>query len=101
VFTVGATVTGTLALVTEADLQDDVYVGPSRRPPEDSSVASKASRLEALATTTDVLVVLGAATGAAAITLSIIDAFAAPTTASAPGLSLRVGLGGAVLEGSF
>lgn len=101
VFTVGATVTGTLALVTEADLEDDVYVGPSRRPPEDSSVASKASRLEALATTTDVLVVLGAATGAAAITLSLIDVFVAPTPAAAPGVSLRVGLGGAVLEGSF
>jgi hypothetical protein len=101
VFTLGATVTGTFALVTEADLQDDVYVGPSRRPPEGSSVASKASTLEALATTTDVLVVLGAATGVAAITLSIVDAFAAPASPTEPSVALRVGLGGVLLQGRF
>ncbi len=101
VFAVGATVTGTLALVTDADLEDDVYVGPARRPPEGSSVASKASRLEALATTTDVLVVLGAVTGAAAITLSILDAVGAPSPVKEPEVALRLGLGGVVLEGRF
>jgi hypothetical protein len=102
VFAAGATITGTLALVTDADLDDDVYVGPSRRPPADSEIDAKSSRLQGLATATDVLVVVGALTGAAAITLTIVDAASADASSgSAETVAIRLAPLGVGVEGRF
>ncbi len=99
---VSAAVTGALALVGAADLDDDVYLGPSRRPAPGSPIDAKANRTLALATATDVLIALGVITGAAAISFSVVNAVG--EEAAPPGRTsarLGVGLGGATIEGSW
>ncbi len=99
---VSAAITGSLALIGSADLDDDVYLGPIRRPPEDSQIAAKAERTRALAISTDVLIAIGAISGAAAISFSIVNAVNEPDE---PEKKTSVRLSAAptavMLEGSF
>ena len=115
VFTAASIATGTAALVTSSDLEDDVYVGPGRAPAPDSSIAKKAKRVEAFAAATDALVVVAAISGAAAISFTIVDAIAGPAQdpKKAPGgapaktlpkpvsLRLGVGVGALFLSGTY
>ena len=73
---ISAAVTGSLALVGAADLEDDTYLGPNRVPPPSSDIAEKADRIHALAVATDALIVVGAISGAAAISFSVVNAVA-------------------------
>lgn len=69
-----AIISGSVAIATSDDLEDDTYLGPDRAPAEGSAIADKSERIKALATVTDVFIVAAAITGAAAITFSIVDA---------------------------
>lgn len=99
---VSAAITGSLALIGSADLADDVYLGPSRRPSESSQIAAKADRTQALAIATDVLVGIGVVSGAAAISFSVVNAVNAPDErAKKTSLRLRPAPLGVTVEGSF
>ncbi|NUP10099.1 MAG: PEGA domain-containing protein [Polyangiaceae bacterium] len=67
-------VTGALALIGAKDIEDDVYLGPGRRPPVGSVLDEKIERTEALATATDVLLTAFLITGSAAISFSVVNA---------------------------
>jgi hypothetical protein len=96
---VGAGVTGTLAVVTSDDLASSTYTG-TRPPPE---LVDKASRVDTLATVTNVLVAGAAVTAAVSIVLMI----TAPSARrrSAPGIAPRpavsFGRNGAAIGGAF
>ncbi|NUO53364.1 MAG: PEGA domain-containing protein [Polyangiaceae bacterium] len=73
---ISAAVTGSLALVGAADLEDDTYLGPNRAPSPNSDIAEKADRVHALGVATDALIAVGAISGAAAISFSVVNAVA-------------------------
>jgi hypothetical protein len=73
---ISAAVTGSLALVGAADLEDDTYLGPNRAPSPNSDIAEKADRTHALAVATDALIAVGVISGAAAISFSVVNAVA-------------------------
>ncbi|MBL8740525.1 MAG: hypothetical protein JNK04_05505, partial [Myxococcales bacterium] len=71
---VSTAVTGTLALVGEKDIENDVYLGPAYAPPRGSDLADKIDRTRTLATASDVLLTAFCITGAAAISFSVVNA---------------------------
>ena len=98
---VATAVTGTLAIVGAKDIEDDVYLGPSRVPPRGSDLDDKIARTEALSTATDVLLTAFLITSAAAVTFSVVNAVNKPTEADAakpPAVEVGVGLGTAALK---
>jgi hypothetical protein len=74
--TVAALLTGTMAVVTANDVEDDVYVGPGDEPPPGSDLDDKINRARTLAVTTDVLITVAALSSAVAISFSIVNAVA-------------------------
>lgn len=87
---VSTAVTGTLAVIGAKDIEDEVYLGPGRVPPNGSELDDKIERTNAFATATDVLLTAFLITGSAAITFSIVNAVNAPTEEPA----VEVGLAG-------
>jgi hypothetical protein len=71
---VSTAVTGSLALVGEKDIENDVFLGPSYAPPEDSDLADKIERTRTLAIASDVLLTAFCITGSAAISFSVVNA---------------------------
>jgi hypothetical protein len=103
-FTGVAIGTGSAAIVMSNDLKNDVYVGPDRAPSPDSPIARKASRVSSLATTTDIIVVAAAVTGATAMTLTLVDAVMGSSQdakSPPPSVDAGIGLGGLTIRGSF
>jgi hypothetical protein len=101
--TVSAAITGSLAIIGSSDVDDDVYLGPIRRPPEGSDISDKAERTRALAISTDVLIAIGAITGAAAISFSVVNAVNAGDDRAPKKTAVRVQAspGGVAVVGSF
>lgn len=101
--TVSAAITGSLAIIGSSDLDDDVYLGPIRNPPEGSDIADKADRTRALAISTDVLIAIGAISGAAAISFSVVNAVNAGDEPAPRKASVRVQASpaGVAVVGSF
>jgi hypothetical protein len=71
---VSTAVTGTLAVVGEKDIENDVYLGPSFAPPQGSGLDDKIERTRALAIASDALLTAFCITGAAAISFSVVNA---------------------------
>jgi hypothetical protein len=105
IVSVSAAVTGALALVGSSDLEDDVYLGPNRRPARDSQIAEKAEQTRGLAIATDVLIAIGVVGGSAAISFSIVNAVAGdpadPKQPPAPSAKVLVGPAFVGVGGTF
>jgi hypothetical protein len=71
---VSTAVTGTLAVVGEKDLENDVFLGPAFAPPQGSDLDDKIERTRTLAIASDVLLTAFCVTGAAAISFSVVNA---------------------------
>ncbi len=71
---VSTAVTGTLALVGEKDIENDVFLGPAFAPPQGSDLSDKIERTRTLAVASDVLLTAFCITGAAAISFSVVNA---------------------------
>lgn len=99
---VSTAVTGTMALVLDKDIEDEVFLGPGRVPPEGSPLDDKIESAKTLATTTDVLLTLLCVSGSAAVSFSIVNATATSDEAP-PKTALRIELspGGASLRGTW
>lgn len=93
---VGAAVTGTIALVSSADLGSTAYAGPYTTPPPD--MQSQASTIDTLAVVTDVLV--GAAVVGAGVTIFLMVTHEPPGK-PAPSVGLSLAPRGAALRGTF
>ncbi|MFO0548192.1 MAG: tetratricopeptide repeat protein [Polyangiaceae bacterium] len=93
---VGTLVTGTLALIGERDIEDDTYLGPSRRPPAGSDLASKIDTTRSLAVATDVLLSLFIVSGSCAIAFSVVNSLAKEP--DQPAARIKLGPGFASLE---
>jgi hypothetical protein len=89
---VGSIVTGALSLSLDKDLKGKCVDG--RCPPDSGD---EISRLEALSTATDVLLVVGGALTAGGIVMVAIDAASKPS----PSVGITLGPGSASLRGSF
>lgn len=98
---VGTAVTGTLAILGAKDIEDDIYLGPSRTPLPGSDLYDKVDRANAFATASDVLLTLFIVTGATAVSFSIVNVIHKPKKDAPPpvavaisptGLSLQVAL---------
>jgi hypothetical protein len=110
VFTGASIATGVSALVTEADLNDDLYLGPAFTPAAGSEIEDKADRAVALATATDVLIGAAIVSGTLAILFTGLDAVGAPDEPEAKGepakppaptVTVLPTIGGLSITGSF
>lgn len=88
---VGAAVTGAMALATSEDVANDTYLGPGRAPPAGSAVDEKIERARSLAVATDVLITIGAITGAAAVSFSVVNLVGEDAPEAAPKVGLGLG----------
>lgn len=102
----GAAVTGTMALVSAAQLDDARYPGPDRRPPPGSDVDALGARVDALAVATDALALAAVASLGVTLYLTLTEppadaARPRKTPGAAPRVLVTAGPGIACLRGVF
>ncbi len=95
---VGTAVTGTLAILGAKDIEDDVYLGPSRTPLPGTDLYEKVERTNAFATAADVFLTLFAVTGATAISFSVVNVIHKPKKDERPPVAVAIAPTGVSLQ---